>query len=367
MRRSPFNAAVVIPLHNKQNSIVRAVASALNQTHPPSEVIVVDDGSTDKGVECLAKSGLLSHVRLIQQAQQGPGPARNSGWEACNADWIAFLDADDAWKPNHLESLMSAIATFPSVEWAATTWEVDWGTSRRGLESLRDSLLPLRRSSKESRVKLASYFWLAVNREVLPHSSSTVVKRSALEAVGGFPDALPNEDLAFWCVLALRGDVAFSGARTVTIGKDGVNITKRLRDQARTSRNLDPTAVQKRPDVAVIFAALHALDLHEEVRYSAERYADFLLTRHWVTTILDSSQLFARESLQLIRHRQGRQFHLFRLASRLPSLVAGPAGLALSILVEILGYEKPVSPFVDRDWQGRHFQVWLDGVIESLR
>lgn len=367
MSRFAIDVAVVVPLHNKQASVVRAVQSALSQTHRPSTVVVVDDGSTDKSVERIAEAGLLPRIQLIQQEQRGPGPARNAGWSACDAEWIAFLDADDVWKPNHLASLQSAIHAYPHVEWATTTREFEWGSNRRGLEVLHGSLRRAWRASERPQAVLANYFLLAVHGEALPNSSSTMIRRSALEAVGGFPDALPSEDLALWCVLALRGDMACSRARTLIIRKDGANITKRLRGRARVSDRFDPMALRNRPDVAVIDSLRDASVLDEDVRFWAECYMDFLLTRHWVTIILDASQPLARKSLGLVRRRKGTQFHLFLLASWLPSWVARPVGRALSMLLDVAGFEKPVSPFADRGWQGRQFQNWLDNVVESFQ
>lgn len=93
--------SVVIPLYNKEKYIERALSSVLSQTYPPSEIIVVDDGSTDEGPERVLKFN-DSRITLIRQENKGPGAARNAGLALARGKYIAFLDADDEWLPNFL-------------------------------------------------------------------------------------------------------------------------------------------------------------------------------------------------------------------------------------------------------------------------
>jgi glycosyltransferase involved in cell wall biosynthesis len=99
--------SVVIPCYNCQEAIVRAVQSVAAQTLLPREVILVDDASTDGSVETmrnLALSYPTGWTRIIElRENQGPGTARNTGWEAARSPLIAFLDADDAWHPRKVE------------------------------------------------------------------------------------------------------------------------------------------------------------------------------------------------------------------------------------------------------------------------
>jgi glycosyltransferase involved in cell wall biosynthesis len=97
--------SVVIPLYNKGEYIKRALTSVLNQTCRVLEIIVVDDGSTDEGlerVERLARAN--STIRIIRQENKGPGAARNAGLHIAEGKYIAFLDADDEWYPSFLET-----------------------------------------------------------------------------------------------------------------------------------------------------------------------------------------------------------------------------------------------------------------------
>lgn len=98
--------SIVIPCHNCRPFIGRAIESALGQTLPPDKVIVVDDGSTDRGGDVARASG----VQTIRQDKAGVSAARNAGLEAATGTHVLFLDADDVLEPNALRSLAEANA-----------------------------------------------------------------------------------------------------------------------------------------------------------------------------------------------------------------------------------------------------------------
>src|SRR5262245_1649298 len=89
--------SVVIPTYNRVKLLLRTLDSVWSQSMTGFEVIVVNDGSTDKTSERLA--GLGERVRLITQANRGPGSARNLGATVARGRYLAFLDSDDLWFP----------------------------------------------------------------------------------------------------------------------------------------------------------------------------------------------------------------------------------------------------------------------------
>jgi glycosyl transferase family 2 len=103
--------SVVIPAYNSKEFIGEAITSALAQTLPVSEIIVVDDGSSDQTAEVAAKLG----VSVIRQEHGGISVARNAGIRAAKNDWIAFLDADDIWEAKKIECQWAAICRHPDV------------------------------------------------------------------------------------------------------------------------------------------------------------------------------------------------------------------------------------------------------------
>jgi hypothetical protein len=95
--------SVVVPLFNKAPYLTRALDSIWSQDFEDFEVILVDDGSTDEGLS-VARAHKDNRLRVISQANAGPGAARNRGLAEARGAFIAFLDADDAWLPNFLSA-----------------------------------------------------------------------------------------------------------------------------------------------------------------------------------------------------------------------------------------------------------------------
>lgn len=94
---NPPCVSVIIPTYNRMDTIGRAIDSVLQQTWKPIEIIVVDDGSTDRTLDVIGK--YRGRIRLLCQENRGPSAARNAGIHASTGDIISFLDSDDAWLP----------------------------------------------------------------------------------------------------------------------------------------------------------------------------------------------------------------------------------------------------------------------------
>jgi glycosyltransferase involved in cell wall biosynthesis len=107
--RAPVS--VIIPAYNAEDFIAEAIESVHAQTLPVSEIIVVDDGSSDRTAELAEQSGAF----VIRQEHGGISVARNAGIRAAKHEWIAFLDADDTWEPQKIEYQLAAIRRYPDV------------------------------------------------------------------------------------------------------------------------------------------------------------------------------------------------------------------------------------------------------------
>jgi len=115
-KKGPF-VSVVIPSYNRARASIVAVDSVLRQTYSNYEIIFVDDGSTDETPEILrqflcGRGVSCDRVRYFYQSNQGPSVARNMGIAQAKGDWIAFLDSDDTWLPEKLESQVQAVEQF---------------------------------------------------------------------------------------------------------------------------------------------------------------------------------------------------------------------------------------------------------------
>jgi glycosyltransferase involved in cell wall biosynthesis len=100
--------SVVVPCYNAAAFLEESLGSALAQTYPPLEVIVVDDGSTDDSATVAAALG--PRVRVIRQDNRGESAARNRAIDEARGEWVAFLDADDVWRPTKLERQVAMVS-----------------------------------------------------------------------------------------------------------------------------------------------------------------------------------------------------------------------------------------------------------------
>ena len=194
---SAFDVSVVIPLYNKQAFVRDMLASVLAQSLPAAEIIIVDDSSTDGSVAKIADL-IGGQVRLLSQPNAGPGPARNRGIAEASSAWIAFIDADDQWQPNHLATLAEVAAHCPDAAVVATRHQRMTATDP--LPAPDNSPVAARR---------IDFFRDAQQGEILS-STSVAVRRAALTEAGGFGAFYPGEDFELWTRLALDHVIALS-------------------------------------------------------------------------------------------------------------------------------------------------------------
>src|SRR5438034_11633591 len=104
MSISPCLVSVVIPAFNASATIDETIRSVRSQSHRDLDIIVVDDGSIDDTVAIAQRHAAYdSRIRIITQCNAGVAAARNAGWRAARADFIALLDADDLLTPSKTE------------------------------------------------------------------------------------------------------------------------------------------------------------------------------------------------------------------------------------------------------------------------
>jgi len=207
---------VVIPLYNKEDHILRAINSVLNQTHKEFELIVVDDGSTDSSVKKV-KTFSDSRIRLVQQDNQGVSSARNKGIKLAKYDHIGFLDADDAWKPHFLETISKLIVKYPYAGAYATAYEIVKSSSKTVLPK---SILNFEKNWEGI---IDDYFKYALKNPLIS-ASSVVIPKKILNDIGLFSVGIKRgEDLEVWCKIALNYDIAFSNQICATYFHDANN------------------------------------------------------------------------------------------------------------------------------------------------
>ncbi|HYN46970.1 MAG TPA: glycosyltransferase family A protein [Allosphingosinicella sp.] len=194
--------SIVVPLWNKRHTVAATLATALAQSWRDFELIIVDDGSTDGGMEVAARFD-DPRIRRLRQANKGPGAARNAAIRAARHDWFAFLDADDLWLPDHLEELDRIRRRFPEAGLIGTKI---LRSDRRGRYRL-----PAR---EEGRIERVDYFDCGVRGSWSTTTSSAAIPRRTWEALGGFGDAPCGQDIEYWTRIALDLPVAVSRRAT---------------------------------------------------------------------------------------------------------------------------------------------------------
>lgn len=228
--------SIVMPVWNKRPFVEATLASVLAQDRPDFELIAVDDGSTDGSFEIL-HAVRDPRVRLIAQANAGPGAARNAGIEAARSDWIAFLDADDLWLPDHLAELDRIRARHGDAGLIAASYF----TARNGRH-------PDAAAGRTAGRIGPIDFLAALAGGTRPFTtSSCAIQRQVYRDLGGFGAFPSAQDCEYWARIALERPIAVSSRRTVIYLLDTGGITDRLvlRPRAlplRETRDLSPLA-----------------------------------------------------------------------------------------------------------------------------
>jgi len=178
-----LSVSVIIPSYNHAAFIGEAIASALAQTRPPDEILLVDDGSSDDTAGVVQP--FAGRVRCFLRHHEGMGATYNFGVREARGDVIAFLESDDVWTPTYLEETLGFLEEHPEVAWISTARRfIDERGERTGEE--------LRKRTREIHFTFES----CLERD-LGFSSTPVVRRAFLLAVGPFHNGtfLPDNEM----------------------------------------------------------------------------------------------------------------------------------------------------------------------------
>lgn len=172
--------SVVIPAYNAEACLRATLESALAQTYPAHEILVVDDGSKDETAAVTRSFG--DRVRLISQANQGIAGARNTGIREATGEWIAFLDHDDLMRPEKLAKQIAVARSKEALQVVYSAFEYLYtdGSTK---------LLP---------VFPARELWPAIRYRTPILPSTSIVRRSALLEIGGFQTIYVVDDWHLW-------------------------------------------------------------------------------------------------------------------------------------------------------------------------
>ncbi|MGV3696156.1 glycosyltransferase family 2 protein [Flavobacterium sp.] len=210
--------SVIIPVFNKAPFIEKTLKSVLAQTFTDFEIIIVNDGSTDQsGAKILAFED--SRIRYFAKANEGVSSARNFGIDKAEGDYICFLDADDYWYPDFLQTVYSYIQKVP---------EKVFGLAYEN--EIADTLLPAQYSfEKTSDYEVLDYFEASLKTPVL-WTSSAAFHKEVFNEIGNFKVGMQNlEDIDLWIRIGLKYPVVFIWKVQSRYGYDRQGLSKNKR------------------------------------------------------------------------------------------------------------------------------------------
>jgi hypothetical protein len=313
----------IVTCHNYGRFLGEAIESVLAQSYPNLTVVVVDDGSTDDTAAVAARYAERG-VRYVHAPDGGAGQARNAGLRATSAPLVAFLDADDAWLPHRVATGVAHLERHPGAALvAAHAFACD--------AAMRPSSVVHALRGPACGVV---FHELLVHNVVL-NPSSVLVRRSALDAAGGFSELPIGQDWDTWLEIAKRFPIGFVDEVVALVRRHAGSITPR-KGPARIARQLaivdrhlgDVRPAWKRPLLrrsAASAAYLHAglgsaIVGHKHVarRYALDALAldPFTLTRRKLALL---ARVFVSESLV------ARLSHALRDDARLARELTGHA------------------------------------------
>ena len=227
--------SVLIPLYNKEKDIKNTIESVLNQTFSDFELLVINDGSTDKS-EQVVKEIDDARIKVFSKPNEGVALTRNYGVERAATNLIAFLDADDFWHSNHLENLYQLTTQFPKSCWFATAYEKKYNSHHTTTMST-----PILKQGKDWAGIVNNYFKYSLI-DTLAWTSAVGMKKDFFIKLGGFDASITHgagEDTDLWVRAALKSPLVFSNKVTATYNLQGSNRISKTATLKRNFMNFD--------------------------------------------------------------------------------------------------------------------------------
>jgi glycosyltransferase involved in cell wall biosynthesis len=192
--------SVVIPLYNKEKNIVETVHSVLNQTYKDFELIIVNDGSTDRSID-LVNNITDTRIKVVHQSNKGVSSARNHGINNAKYNFIALLDGDDIWKETFLEEMIQLTIDFDEASLYGCASYFKWPN-----QTITESTYGLQINF---RGYITNYFEIACEN-TLYNSSSVLLRKKDFIEIDAFNEKLAKgEDIDLWIRFALSKKIAF--------------------------------------------------------------------------------------------------------------------------------------------------------------
>ncbi len=281
--------SVVIPLYNKALHIERAIISIVNQSFQAREIIIIDDGSTDNSYQIVATFLKKNNmIKLFSQNNQGASYTRNKGVELTESDYVAFLDADDEWKPDFLENITRLHNNFPDCGAYATSYEIITENGEKKYPEILE-------------VPPAPWMGIIPNLFKMMQggspffTSSIVINKKVFQLLNGFPVGVKRgEDKILWIKLGIEQPIAYYPAPCVVYHQDASNRATKIFE-----REIDPILFLEQ----IIGSKVAPTILIKEL----DNYCTLLKLQHIGNLVINGKSQSIRKMLSSIKHNKKYQ------------------------------------------------------------
>ena len=254
--------SIVIPAYNKDKFIAETIGSVLGQSFTNFELLLIDDGSTDRTYDVMCEFN-DPRIRIIRQENQGVSVARNAGIEAAGNNWIAFLDADDWWAPDFLSSIMEAKNSYADHKIFASGRTLVFPD---GMKRYTHEFLP-----EDGKTAALNYYMVISKYLPLVNSSNSCISRDLLMQKAKFrPGQRKHEDHDLWIRLAIDEEVVF--------------VNKPLSFYRKTQTDSVSKAVYEADDFMIYLKTIH--EVRSQLEGEERNYFDNYLKNFLFVTYL---------------------------------------------------------------------------------
>lgn len=278
-----MDIAVIIPLYNGEKWIGETIESVLKQSHAPTEIIIVDNNSTDSSVQIIKN---FPQIQLIKNSIPGVNLTRQLGFQASKSDFVTFLDQDDIWHEDHLKYLSSFLCQYPDYPAAIA--------SSLSFSSSKNIRFP------NTLLETFDYNpWTIFPTNQVTTPSNVLIRRTALESIGGWPSHINFcADVYTWLRLSVNHPL---------LQNKGVTVAYRKHNKSQTNELL---AINTQKYFNSLFNGLeealtYNLVVNEQKRYELKKrlsalsamYNIIVNTLDYNSSQLNKSIIFFEESL----------------------------------------------------------------------
>lgn len=308
--------SVIIPAYNAERTILETIKSVQQQTFSDFEIIVINDGSTDRTVE-LIKSIKDERVKIFSYENGGLPTARNRGITHAGGEFIAFLDADDLWTPDKLELQLKALQQHPE---AGVAYSWTYNISEKG--ELLKPIEPLFQGNIYADLLIWNF---------ISNGSNPLIRKQAIESVGEFcPELKSAEDWDYWLRLAARWNFVVVPQHQILYRRSSSSMSSKLNTIKQETLVVLEKAFSSAP---VELQHLKHQSFSNVYLYYAEVYLENLnnnlaeinqvLRNLWAAVYLYPQNLFSRYTQTLIIKALLIRIFSHKIASQIIQFISG--------------------------------------------